>query len=337
MTSKHILSRAELSLLTNVQKVAIGVTGSILLSWWFGLVPLTTVVVVVSIVSTVAAFRWRGEWLGELFVRAVRFHTRSRFSSVEHEIVGDNVQVTCRGQRTFSLWRPHYRGRLDLRDEERAEWRRVLQRVEESTQRGETAHFSFHVHGHDSWLATSTITLSNSWIIDSSRFHSEMPRWMYESWTEVQTDSAFYRVFDVHGFGNSSDSVIDTLSDPRERWSTHAHFLASPQRDAIRRSRRDRHAADTAMTWRGLRGVVSPATLTDLRATRQHHEEHVARGAALLDFRMCVVVRASSMTELNEFSAALRDVAARAGVALRHAVGEQAQGLVASWPGPSPW
>ena len=337
MTSEHILSPSDVPSLTTVQKVAGVAVGVTLLFGLLGMVSFLTVILVSVSALALATLRWRGEWVGDLLVRAVRYFSRSRFSSVEHTIVDDSVQLTCRGRRIFSLWRSGHRGRLDLRGDEHAEWRKVLQRVEESTQRGESTHFSFHVHGYDTWLATTQLTLPAPWENVSAQFCINAPRWIYESWNDVQSDVAHYRVFEVREAGHGRDNVIDSLSDPHERWSLHAHFSAASHRDAIRRSRRDRHAADAAMAWRGLRGVVSPATLADLRATRQYHEANVAHGAALIDFQMSIVVRASSSLELAEFTSALRDVATRAGIILRLAAGEQGPALAASWPGLSSW
>ena len=337
MTSDHVLAQSEIFSLTTVQKASIGVSAVTLLGWCLGLVTLPVVVVVGGLSIALGAIRWRGEWLGELLVRAVRFQSRSRFSSVACEVVGDDVLVTCRGQRTVTLWRSEHRGRLDLRDAEQSQWRRVLQRIEASVVRGETPHLSFHICGHDTWLATSRFELSAPWVKDSSQVLTELPRWVYESWNEMQTEHSYFRVFDIRNFTRCSESVIDVLTDPQKRWSLHGHFQAMSHREALRRTRRDRHAADAAMAWRGLRGVVSPATLAELRLARQHHEENVARGAALIDFRLCVVARAASPTELNEVSSALRDRATRAGVVLRIAAGEQAPALIASWPGPPTW
>ena len=337
MTSEHILSRSDVPSLTTVQRVSGVVVGATLLFGLFGMMSLVTVVFVSALALGLATLRWRGEWMGDLLVRAVRYYSRSRFSSVEHAIVDGSVQLTCRGRRTASLWRSGHHGRLDLRGDEQTEWRKVLQRVEESTKRGESTHFSFHVHGYDTWLATTSLTLPAPWENASAQFCVNAPRWIYESWNDVQSDVAYFRVFEVRDFRHGRDNVIDSLSDSRERWSLHAHFSAESHRDAIRRSRRDRHAADAAMAWRGLRGVVSPVTLADLRVTRQHHESAVAHGAALIDFQMSIVVRASSLSELNEFTSALRDVATRTGIMLRLATGEQGPALAASWPGLSSW
>lgn len=337
MTSSYVLSDRETRTVAWSQKVCLGLAVTQFLGWWCRLVPLEMALIGIFISIVGGGARWRGEWLGELAIRAIRFHTRSRFSSVEWSVDDSVLVITCRGQRTASIWRSEHRGRLDLRNEEQLEWGRVLRHVDAAAQRGVSENFSFHVRGYMSWVATQSIELPPPWVNDSAAVAAELPRWIYESWNDVQTNDAFYRTFDIRDYRSTRDSAVDALSDREGRWSLHAHFFSTPHRGALRQSRRDRHAADAAMSWKVVRGVTSPATLNALRITRQHHEERVARGAALIDFRLCVVVKATSRQALNDVSRSLHDVATRHGIVLHAPRGDQARALIGSWPGASTW
>lgn len=334
MTSNQILSLYEAQTLTRLQRVCFATFGLTILGWWAGWFSLAALLVV-GVAGALGAVRWQGEWLAVLALRVVRHHFRSRFTAVASSLEGDRLVVTCRGHQSSTVWRSDHCGRLDLRDEEQSQWAHFLRQVDAAAQRGEAAGFSFHVRGNISWVATSGLTLSSPWVPDGAAFANEIPRWIFESWNDVQSPDFYYRTFDIRDFRQGGDSLIDSLSDRDGRWSVHAHFYPSSRRSALRRSRRDRHAAEAAMSWRGIRGATSPATLTALRVTRQHHEDRVARGATLINFRLCVVIRAHSRDELNEVSQLLRERALRHGITLHAPRGEQARALRASWPGAS--
>lgn len=334
MTNSGILSQYELRSLTYLQRVGFGVSITLFLGWWTGFLSLP-VMVLGAVTAGLGVVRWRGESVLELSVRAARFYVRSRFSAVESSIQGDYFVISCRGRHASRVWHSEHRGRLDLRDEEQSQWVTFLRQAEAASQRGSLTEFSYHVRGSHMWVATDGFDLVSPWVSDANAMNVDMPRWIFESWRDVQSPDCFYRTFEVRNFQISGENLVDAVNDRDGRWSFHAHFFPSSRVRALRRSRRDRHAADAAMSWQGLRGTSSPATLHTLRAIRHRHEEHVARGAALIDFRLSIVVRGASRQELEDACAALRRRVERHGISIHVTKGDQARALVASWPGVS--
>ena len=332
MTISHILSRYEHRTLTRGQLVCGGTATALCLGWWVSIFPLPALVVG-GIALLLCAVRLHGDLALDLFVRAFRFHIRSRFTAVECAVEGDRFVITSRDRQISQLWRSDHRGRLDLRNEEKPQWTHFLRQIESTSEGDRVGPFSFHIRGSDTLVATKDIELASPWVHENECGVIHPPRWIFESWRDVQSPDYFYRTFEIRHFRQAAENLVDAMSDRNGRWSLHAHFFPLHRRVSLRRSRRDRHAADAAMSWRGSRGASSPATLTTLRLSRHHHEERVALGASLIDFRMSVVVRAVSRQELEDVCGELQLRAERYGISLHAPQGDQARAFIASWPG----
>lgn len=335
--SSRILALDEYTTLTVTQKTCLGFASLLVAGWWVGVIPFVISLLGFLMAGILGGGRWRGEWIGELAVRAIRFHSRSRFSAVTTSWNGDDMSISCRGVRTFSMWTSDHRGRLDLAETEREVWASALKQMDSAAYRDETSALSVHAKGHTLTVATEGFTLSSPWVRLTRDDVAELPAWIFESWVDVQSNRGFHRVFDVRDFRQCRQNPFDVFCDGEERWALHGHFVAEAHSRAVRRTRRDRHSVDAAMSWRRLAGRSATATLLDHRSVRQHHEERVADGAALVGFRLCIVVTADSLEDLKLVSSELLQVARRAGVVLRVRRGEQGRALAASWPGISPW
>lgn len=335
--SSRIVAVDEYSALTLTHKACLGFASLLVAGWWLGMMSLVICLAGLAVAGILGGLRWRGEWAGTLAARAIRYHSRSRFSAITTSWNDDEMSISCRGVRTFSVWTSDHRGRLDLAELEEGVWTSALAQMDSAANRDETSALSVHVAGHSLTVATVGFRLSSPWARRERQDVGELPAWIFESWANVQSNMGFHQVFDVRDFRQCRSNLFDVFCEGEQRWALHGHFVADPRSRAVRRSRRDRHSVDAAMSWRRLAGRSTTATLVDHRAVRQHHEERVADGSALVGFRLCVVVTADSVEGMKQATSELLQVARRAGVVLRLRRGEQGRALAASWPGMSPW
>ena len=292
----------------------------------------------VSGVTLLGLVRWRGDVVVSHALRALHLFTHSRFHAVQVRSHEDGVTINCRGERTVRTWCSSHRGRPDLSDRESEWWSDVLRRMSVGSIQGAGVSLSCHFRGFGTpQLATQGFELGEPWEI--ARLDVGVPEfgWMYETWKWVRTPEGFSRAYAVDDLAHLRGNLIAGLSDADERWSVHVHFVAHARQHALRRTRRSRHEATAASLWKVRRGrSVSPLLVTNEDVLRWH-EEQVADGAALIDFRCYVIISTATLDQLATASQDLTGIARRRGVQITVQHGQHARAVAASWVGVSPW
>lgn len=323
--NSQILSSSEVSVLTTHQKICGVIASGAFLASWLSVTPVLVGVFVVGLATVLGSVRLRGDWLSDLFVRGWRFSFRSRF----------RVVSTASGRQQLPLqspsqWTPNHRGRLDLRDEEIVTWQRVIDKIENSVRSGDTEKLSITLKGNELRITSLGMELPAPWVQTETGDTLDIPQWIYESWTHVQSPLGFHRTYEVRDFRQCRKSIYDVFADNSARWSLHVFIETQSRKSSLNRTRRERHATDVAVSWRKSSGVTPSASLTSLRAIRRYHEERVALGAALVQIQLRTVVTAPSRAALTEACEALVARAEQHNVTLHFPRGCQGESMMST-------
>lgn len=337
MTNSHVVAlRARRQTRRACVIGAAGTAGNLLLVFCgVGSFFIATMLCVLFLVCLV---RWRGDFVASYAIRALRLIAYSRFHAITVQTNADTVTIECRGRRTVSTWISSHRGRPDLSDDESLWWGDVLRRMSIASLHGGPVALSCHFRGFAMpELATEGFEVGEPWVAGCASIGVPQSRWMYESWAWVRTPEGFLRAYQVDDFTHVRGNLIAALSDADARWSVHVHFAAHARQRAVHHTRRARHEASAASLWRTHIGKTVSATSISTEDAFRWHEQKVAEGAALIDFRCSVIVTSSTVEELGDVSRDLVDTCRQRGIRITAQHGQHARAIASSWVGSSPW
>ena len=282
--------------------------------------------------------RWRGDFVVSYAIKAVRLLAYSRFHAIAVQTDANTVTIECRGRRSATTWISSHRGRPDLSDDESRWWGDVLHRMSVASLHGGAVSLSCHFRGFAKpELATVGFDVGEPWVAGCARIGVPQSRWMYESWTWVRTPEGFSRAFQVDDFTHARGNLIAAMSDADGRWSVHVHFVSHARQRAVHQTRRARHEASAASLWRTHVGKTVSTTAVSTEDAFRWHEQKVAEGAALIDFRCSVIVTSNTVEALDDVTRDLADTCRRGGIRLSPQHGQHARVIASSWVGSSPW
>ena len=292
------------------------------------------------------------DWLSgaELLVVVARFATRSRWSVVSVDLLGEFVAVHGRGDARVRGFELDHRGRLDLSG---ADLRvaQLLARVADGLATGDaTEHASVHVCATREDAAT-LLTLRDArsapegWRpndelvarvagVDPSR-----ATWVLERWSYIRTPTALQRILRVHDFSAASPerALLDKLQSLDVSLSLALHFDVVAGARARRLAERAVHrfSSDGA----AVRAAGFRRTARAERSLRRlgQREALVADGRALLRVAVYVAVSGATYDELRHAVTAVSRAAHDAGLRCERGYGRQILWFNFQLPGGPGW
>ena len=292
-----------------------------------------------------------GLTVGEVFIVAVHFVARSRWSTLNVHEFGDDVALWAKGDVTFRAYELNHRGRLDLsgRDVTNAESLGALADAASAARAGQ--HFSEHVRDDD--VRTTTMLAlpidvppPEGWALNT-RLVFEVVGLddgvasldLLERLTYLRASGKLLRIYRVRDFSSvpaTRGLLEQMLRSPTPcDLSLHvdvvsgakAHRLASRAVHRVGSDDVTSRSAGFRRTARSLRGIERLA----------QRESLVAGGRSLLRVAVFLLVSASSLEELHHRSSSLWRHAHDAGLRLERGWGLQAQWYRVQLPGGPGW
>jgi hypothetical protein len=280
------------------------------------------------------------------------YQSRSRWTALRVEArADDTTELEARGNAVFRVFELVHRGRLDLTEADTSLANDVASLLNVVGRRTSGGHVSLHSWGNGSDIATALCVEPDVGVAASWRPRPEAlcemlglgvapnATWLLERWRYVRLNDdvlAVYRVEDFSTATTTSALLRDVQRFGVFRWvSLHAAVL--PSRTAHRLVGRALHQVRSDSALSGLVGYRRTAR-SDLRHERLRQRElATAKGTALVQLAVYIVIRASSLQELRSCSSQLQRDAERAGLQLRLGAGRQAMWFCAQLPGDAQW
>jgi len=292
-----------------------------------------------------------GLTVGEVFVLALRFVARSRWSTVNVHVFGNDVALWAKGDVSFRAYELHHRGRLDLsgRDVTNAESLGALADAASAARAGQ--HFSEHVSSDDVRTTTMLalpidVPAPDGWALNTRLvfavvgLHDDVASIdLLERVTYLRASGKLLRLYRVRDFSSVPASRglleqmlrsltpcglslhVDVVSGAK------AHRLASRAVHRVGSDDATARSAGFRRTARSLRGIERLA----------QRETLVAGGRSLLRVAVFLLVSGSSLEELHLRSSSLWRHAHDVGLRLERGWGLQAQWYRAQLPGGPGW
>lgn len=339
---------------------------------WFGLAPLRIVLAGLGLASVADAVlrpggRW-WEWLvaalavgGGLPAPAsrswaqvvgveIRYRTRRRLRWITVKVRENALDVSVHGARRVWCYNFSHHGRLDLAKRDVVLADRLARMVESLAAAGQPAHVAMHVETLDADQGSVRTVLSVTvpslpppeWRRDPLAGIAGTLRpgrsVIVERREYVRTSRHVLRTLRVASFSPGREaSALEALSENVQWLTVSLHASIIPAVRARRLTARAVHrlGSDAQLT-RGAGFRWSARHEWELEAYRQR-ENSVAAGAALCQWALYAVVRASSIEQLRRRVARTTEVAQSAGLRLEAGAGEQGDWFVWQLPGGPGW
>jgi len=280
----------------------------------------------------------------------VKYRLRRRLTWISVEVDGDALEFNVRGTRRVWCYDFSHRGRLDLAGRDEVLASRLARMAEALAAAGEHVHVALHVESRDDADALARTVLSLTvpampppeWRRDprvgvpltlSTGRTAIVERRHY-----VRTPQHVTRTLRVAGFAAGREGAALEVLSERVSWLTLSlHASVVPAARARRVTSRAVHRVSSdAQLARGAGFRWSARREFELDALRQR-EQTVAAGAALCQWALYVVVRATSPAQLRQRVASTIEVAHTAGLRLDCGVATQREWFVYQLPGGQGW
>ncbi len=285
---------------------------------------------------------------GELVVTELRFLLRRRLSWVTVAIESDALVLASRGAHRVWTFDFSHRGRLDLAGHDLGLARRLSQMVEAMATTGVDAHVALHVEARgDATVATvlsttSPVAAPPEWRRDPD---AGIPRTLrtghnvlLERRGYLRTHDHVLRTLRVNSFASGREaSALATLSEGVSWLTLSVHASVVPATRARRMTSRAVHRVDSdAHQSRGAGFRWSARREWELAVLRQR-EQSVAAGAALCQWALYIVVRASSLGQLRGRVSDVVALSRAAGLRLDQGAARQREWFEFQLPGGPGW
>lgn len=292
-----------------------------------------------------------GQTVGEQSVVALRYFVRSHWSVISALELGDDMALWANGEVAFRGYQLVHRGRLDLsgRDVANAESIKALADAASASRTGQ--HFSEHVYRSDDQRSTLLtlplgVAVPDGWIKDNDLarrvigFDDDATSFcLFERFTYLRAPQCLLRVYRVRDFRSvpSTRGLLDRVLRSSTSLDLALHVDVVSGARAQRLSARAVHRVgsdDATSRAVGFRRTAGSARNYDRLAQR---EALVASGRALVRVAVFLLVRASSLDELQRRGDALWRHAHDTGLRLERGRGLQARWYRAQLPGGPSW
>ena len=282
-------------------------------------------------------------------VRTIRFALRSRWTHVEARRCEDTWDVTARGHCEVALYGLRHRGRLDLTGEDIALEEEIAELLERAALTETAQQLSWHLQVGEQHSAV-TLALPRG-LAPSPRWRRlEDPSeredaalgvpsgWLFERWHYLRSDTDVAVVFMVVSSPQEMGASVLRELFPYgvAREASIVLRVESAQRASALAGRQS-HRWRTNLALASLGGFRERATYEEASRTLHDREGAVARGRALLEVGIVLVLRATTHALLEEKVRRLRSDARRFGVRLERGNGRQALWYAAALPGSPGW
>jgi hypothetical protein len=308
--------------------------------WWEGLAAL------VAVILTVPGAVGRS-W-GELAVMETRYRLRRRLWWISVVVDSETLTLNVRGDCRVWTYDFFHRGRLDLASRDVGLATRLVHMVDTLAAAGDDAHVSLHVDAGDDGSVRTVLSTTVASIAPPEWRRDPrvgVPRTLVlgrnpliERRHYVRTSDHVVRTLRVIRFAPGRETAALAALSERVSWltlSVHASVVPAPRARrltarAVHRVGSDAHATQAAgFRWSARREW-------ELDVLRQR-EQVVAAGAALCQWALYVVVRASSLPQLRRRVAEVTVVARTAGVRLDPGSARQREWYAFQLPGGPGW
>jgi hypothetical protein len=302
-------------------------------------------------ILTLAAPTYDGLTVGEQLAVGLRFFARSHWSVISALELGDDIALWANGEVAFRGYELVHRGRLDLsgRDVVNAEALSALADAASAMRAGQ--HFSEHVYRRDDQRSTLLALPLGVPTPDGWKKGNDLARRviglnddatslrLLERFSYLRAPEQLLRVYRVRDFNSvpSERGLLDQVLKSSTPLDLALHVDIVSGARAQRLSARAVHQVssdDTTARAVGFRRTARSLRNYDRLAQR---ETLVASGRALLRVAVYLMVRASSLDELQQRGDALWRQAHDAGLRLERGFGRQARWYRAQLPGGPGW
>lgn len=311
----------------------------------------TTEVVAGLALMTCAVPAYDGLTVGEQFVIALRYFFRSHWSAVTALEFGDDVALWANGEVAFRGYELVHRGRLDLsgRDVMIAEALVALADAASAARAGQ--HFSEHVYRQgdqvstllalpidvpvpEGWLKKNNLARRVIGLNDDTTSLRLLERFSY-----LRAPEQLLRVYRVRDFSSvpSTRGLLEQVLRSSAPLDLALHVDVVGGAKAHRLSARAVHRMGSDDATSRAVGFRRTARSTRNFERLAQREALVASGRSLVRVAVFLLVRASSLDELQQRGTQVWRHAHDAGVRLEHGWGLQAQWYRAQLPGGPSW
>jgi hypothetical protein len=278
----------------------------------------------------------------------VRYFTRRRVRWLVLEPEGVVLHVGARGMRRVWCYEMQHLGRLDLSGRDLTLAHRLGGMIESLAASGERAHVSLHVESSRDVTPRTVLSVDvgapppPEWRPDPC---AGVPRSVHagrvaliERREYVRTPHCVLRVLRVTRFSADREiAALETLSDLVSWLTLSWHVAVIPAPRARRLSERAVHRRRSdAQVSRGAGFRWSARHEQDLEALRRR-ESAVAAGAALCQWALYLVVRASTLEQLRRRVARTLEQAKAGGLGVDLGTGVQGEWFIYQLPGGPGW
>jgi hypothetical protein len=307
--------------------------------------------IVALAIFTCAVPTYDGLTVGEQLVVALGYFVRSHWSVISALEFGEEIALWANGEVAFCGYELVHRGRLDLsgRDVANAEALTALADAASATRAGQ--HFSEHVFRRDDQQSTLLALPLGVPVPDGWKKGNDLARRviglnddatslrLLERFTYLRTPEQLLRLYRVRDFNAvpSDRGLLDQVLKSSTPLDLALHVDIVSGARAQRLSARAVHQVgsdDATSRAAGFRRTARSIRNYDRLAQR---EALVASGRALLRVAVFLMVRASSLDELQKRGDALWRHAHDAGLRLERGGGRQARWYRAQLPGGMSW
>ena len=289
-----------------------------------------------------------GRSWGELAVAEIRYWVRRRLSWMSVAIESDVLVITSHDEHRVWTYDFAHRGRLDLAGHDVALALRLARMAESMATAGGDAHLALHVEACDDesvvtvLSTTSPVAAPAEWRRDRDARIPHTLRIgrnaMIERRDYLRTRDHVMRTLRVSDFAPGREaSALETLSE-RVSWLTlSVHATVLPAVRARRVASRAVHQVGSDAHMARAAGFRWSARREWELETLRQREHAVAAGAALCQWALYVVVRASSLELLRRRVSEVTSVARAAGLRLDLGVSRQREWFEFQLPGGPGW
>jgi hypothetical protein len=300
-----------------------------------------------AVFATALAAGPSGRSLADRLATASAFVARGRWTFVSFVDDGREVVVVGRGKRHGAVSELDHRGRLDLsgRLEELA--RELAALMERLAAAGVGGRISWHLVDDRVTILSTPLQFApggswRPWAATRTAAAFGCCRgsdrgWLFERWRYLRTPTDVRCVFEVESLTAQGAAELFRRLAPLNSGRDVAvivEVLAAAQGERMAGRQAHRWRADqSALTLAGFRHRAAQARRGDQLSRR---EGAVAEGRALGSLRAFIVVRAPTLSTLDDAVRSLRDDARRFGARVRRGDGRHATWFAATMPGAPP-
>ncbi len=292
-----------------------------------------------------------GLTVGERAVIGATFVTRAKWSSVHVAECGDGVRVRARGVATVRSYELQHRGRLDLSGHDVDNAGTLASFADGLATSDHTRHFSVHVMTTP-WQVSTMLALPSDvaappgWRLNQQLalkvlgpLDGEGSFWLLERWSYLRTSNGLIRVLRVRDFSAvaSGHALLEKLQFASPWLDVAVHVDVVGASRAQRLAARAVHRVGSDEVTSGAAGFRRTAASARALERLRQREVAVVSGSALVRMAVFVVIKATSLVQLERDVDAARRFAFDCGLRCESGLGRQAAWYCGQFPGGPDW